>query len=979
MQSSGTIIGYEVVYNLMQAGEDLYLPEAYVVSRDRDGLLAHIQQKALPETIGSFGLTLDEPRRQLFAIIDELQPKNLEQRFSPPRRKAKSLEALLADADAKKSIYQFAHRRLDVFLSLLVRHGLPLTWQVERKVLVKDFLVRLSDKPLQPHLYFERTGQGVRYRLRLGQHDHFWRISSREVIPIANRPAWLLVDDRLCRVDHLNGFLVKPFQRKNEIVIPKATVKDYFKKFIIKIAAKVDIEAEGFEVIQHEELMECRLEAVNDLFTGRWMLLPRMGYRGALFHWNDVKSQRTILEIDADEIRIVRVRRHPKAEAERLRRLERFGLAAQDGAAYYFPVEENVEENPAAVLEWLARHRPDLEAAGFNVFDAQVDGMELYLHGASLQLDASPQNDWFDLHGMVRVGEFSFPFLNLAANIRQDNRYYRLPNGQYFVIPLEWMNKYKSLFQFARKEGGQLRLEKSQFTLLEELNLDGARQVAQDLEDEEFHISQRLNATLRPYQLEGVRWLARLYRNQLGACLADDMGLGKTLQTIAVLLHAKERQSAGGAETASVNGQLELFYSANDAEILRPLNALVIMPASLVYNWEEEIRQFAPSLSVYRHVGPRRYKDPRLLARFDVALTTYQTALRDAELLGQLRFEYIVLDESQQIKNRESKIFKAINALDGKHKLSLSGTPIENSLSDLWSQMQFINPNLLGSYPFFRREFITSIEKRDDEEKKKRLRQLVAPYLLRRTKEEVASELPPLSSKVFYSEMTPEQRRVYDREKSAARNYLLENFQTNDPKYRMMVLRSLTKLRQLANHPRLALPNYERESGKFQDILAHWEVIRKSHHKALFFSSFVRYLELFRAEFEASRQAYAWLSGELDAQERERQIRRFESEADVQSFLVSIKSGGVGLNLTAADYVFILDPWWNPTTEQQAIARAHRIGQDKHVMAIKFITKDSIEEKILRLQERKSKLAKDIIEHTRPGDFSLGELEYLFE
>jgi len=293
--------------------------------------------------------------------------------------------------------------------------------------------------------------------------------------------------------------------------------------------------------------------------------------------------------------------------------------------------------------------------------------------------------------------------------------------------------------------------------------------------------------------------------------------------------------------------------------------------------------------------------------------------------------------------------------------------------------MQFINPDLLGAFNFFRNDFITPIEKYQDEAKKARLRTLVAPYLLRRTKEEVARDLPPLSTQIFFSEMAPEQKKFYEREKSAARNYLLENFDASNPQYRLLLLRSLTRLRQLCNHPALANEEFLRESGKFTDVLEQWEVIRKSNHKVLFFSSFVKYLDLFRETFEQEGQAYSMLTGAMGAAEREREIRRFEEDPEVRAFLISIKAGGVGLNLTAADYVFILDPWWNPTTEQQAIARAHRIGQDKSVFAVKFITKDSIEEKILQLQERKSKLAEDILGNTRQANFSKGDIEYLLD
>ncbi|MCB9273306.1 MAG: ATP-dependent helicase [Lewinellaceae bacterium] len=974
-------VEHEVVYDLYQAVEGLFLPMAYIVSKDQGGLLAHIRQKALAKTIGGFGLELGPERERLFAIVEKLQPKALEARFCPPKKKTRPLEKLMEDKEVANALTGYCHRLLDELLTLATRRRLPLTWQVDRKVLAKDFLLEYPDEELEPLLYFAREEDGVRYRLQLADASGPWAIRSREVIPITNHPAWLFVDYRLYKAAHINGNMVKPFRDKDEVNIPRSAAKAYFQKFIIKVAAKAEIEAEGFELRQHNQLLACRLEPVQDLFRGHWVLSVLMEYPGASFNWSDKKSRRTALEFnDGDEVRILQSARNPEQEKAFLSKLRDFNLQKGEGS-YFEPAGATAD--PFFLLGWLSDNRQALEKAGFAVSEPVLSGQNLYLFPPKLELKAEQYNDWFELYGQITVGEFTFPFLALARNIREGNRLYLLPNGAFFVIPEEWMARYKSLFQFGKREGNQLRLAKSQYMLLEELGLSAA---VSQLEEQKaaassFTPSPLLKADLRPYQLEGVRWLVQLYENQLGACLADDMGLGKTLQTIAVLLHAKERKATApdGKQEARANGQLGLFEPAPDADFLRPLQALIVLPASLVFNWEAEIRRFAPSLQAYLHTGPKRYQDVRLLARFDVILTTYQTALRDVELLERMAFEYIVLDESQQIKNKDSKVFRAINRLEALHKISLSGTPIENSLSDLWAQAEFINPGLLGSHAFFQREFITPIEKRQDEEKKARLRQLVQPYLLRRTKDEVARDLPELTTKLFYSEMTPEQKRLYDREKSAARNYLLDNFQADNAQYRFQVLQSLTKLRQLANHPRLAVEAYAKESGKFNDVLEHWDVVRRGGHKALIFSSFVQHLELYRQHFEGQGLPYAWLTGSLQGKQREKAIHAFQENPEVQPFLISIKAGGAGLNLTAADYVFILDPWWNPTTEQQAIARAHRIGQDKHVIAIKFITKDSIEEKILKLQDKKSQLAEDIIEQADKASFSKGDIEYLFE
>lgn len=967
-------IQFEVVYNLFELIPNLYLPNAYVVTQDRDGVLAHIKHKATEQTIGGFQLELDPVRKRLFDLIEQLQPKYLEQKFNPYPKRPQTLEKLLKQEEIKKGITVYVHNKLDQVLKLIYENKLPLCWQLERKVLVKHFLIRPIPEELQPELFFKKTSRGIEYRLQLKKGEKTVELQEREVYPIINRPAWLFIDYQLFRVAHINANMVKPFRTKDLIHIPRTSVKTYFQKFILKLAAKADFEAEGFELCQENQLSVCRLEAQKDLFSEQWMLAAKMVYNDTEFNWSDKKDRRSKLEfLSEEDIRIIQVIRDFPLEAKYIKKLQNFGLRNIQGS--YFQLIDTDESNPFALIEWLIKHQQELKRAGFEITNPSMEDKSLSLSNYDLQFDAKLDNDWFDLHGEIKVGDFLIPFLALAKYIRENNRFYPLPDGQFFLIPQEWMARFGGLVQFARKKGDNLLLAKSQFTLLDELGIETDGKDLEEVED--FKVSKHLKATLRSYQLEGVKWLVRLYHNQLGACLADDMGLGKTLQTIAALLHAKAQLPEKAKENNTQ--QLSLFQPAKDASFLQALNALIVLPASLVFNWENEISKFAPHLTIYKHTGPKRHKDIRLIARFDIILTTYQTALRDVALLSELEYEYIVLDESQQIKNKDSKIFKAINQLQANHKISLSGTPIENSLSDLWAQMQFINPELLGSFRFFRQEFIQPIEKLQDEEKKERLRNLVQPYLLRRTKEEVAKDLPPLSTNVFYSEMTTEQKKLYEKEKSAIRNYLLDNFHINDPKYKIMVLQSLTKLRQLANHPKLIKTDYEKGSGKFHDVLEQWEVIQKGGHKALFFSSFVKYLELFRTQFDSHKQPYAWLTGSLNAKQREKSIQNFMDDPKVQSFLISIKSGGTGLNLTAADYVFILDPWWNPTTEQQAIARAHRIGQQKNVIAIKFITKESIEEKIMKLQEKKSKLAADIINQNRKADFSKVDLEYLLE
>jgi non-specific serine/threonine protein kinase len=274
--------------------------------------------------------------------------------------------------------------------------------------------------------------------------------------------------------------------------------------------------------------------------------------------------------------------------------------------------------------------------------------------------------------------------------------------------------------------------------------------------------------------------------------------------------------------------------------------------------------------------------------------------------------------------------------------------------------MEFINPDTLGTYKSFREQFQLPIERQDDEKAKARLFSRVQPFFLRRTKEEVAPDLPELTQQLFFSEMAEAQRKRYEQVKSAVRNEILSLF--DDPKTRLMALQALTRLRQLANHPLLTDADYNGASGKMDDVLAQWDVIRRAGHKVLFFSSFEQHLQIFRRHLESEKQAFAWLTGDVPAPERAREVERFQNDTSVQAFLMTLGAGGVGLNLTAADYVFLLDPWWNPAKEDQAIARAHRIGRTRPVTAIRFIARDTIEEKIIRLQEKKRQLGKGLFD-----------------
>lgn len=414
------------------------------------------------------------------------------------------------------------------------------------------------------------------------------------------------------------------------------------------------------------------------------------------------------------------------------------------------------------------------------------------------------------------------------------------------------------------------------------------------------------------------------------------MGLGKTLQTLALLLKEQEN----GNKTQS----------------------LIIVPKSLVFNWEHEIKKFTPSLQAYIHHGQERLTETskKNSKKADLIITTYNTLRKDLELFQHKQLHYVVLDESQQIKNPSAKNTKSVCKLKAKHRLVLTGTPIENNSLDLWSQFAFLNPGLLGTMDYFKQTFAKSIEKEGDKDKTSALKNLINPFLLMRKKETVAKELPAKQVTITYCEMGQKQREIYEHCKARFREEINEAIKEKGfMRSKMKILEGLMRLRQICDHPLLFDESFTGESGKFNALINQIEEVINEGHKALIFSAFVKMLHLFKNHFTNKGIKFCYLDGKT--KKRKQEVEQFQQNKETKVFLMSLKAGGLGLNLTAADYVFIVDPWWNPAAEMQAIDRTHRIGQKNNVFVYKAITRNSVEEKILELQEKKLDLVKNVI------------------
>jgi SNF2 family DNA or RNA helicase len=458
---------------------------------------------------------------------------------------------------------------------------------------------------------------------------------------------------------------------------------------------------------------------------------------------------------------------------------------------------------------------------------------------------------------------------------------------------------------------------------------------------------------LRIYQQLGLGWLRFLDHMGWGGCLADDMGLGKTIQALALLELLKEEGRQG--------------------------TSLVVTPKSLIFNWQREARRFTPDLKTVAYTGMKRAELFEDLNQYDLVLTTFGTMRRDAVKLAQFKFFYVILDEGQAIKNPDSQNARASMLLDGERRLILSGTPVENHLGELWSLFNFLNPGLLGTASSFKKKFGNGREM--DTGSLKLLRRTLRPFILRRKKEDVAPDLPEKVEETILCEMEPEQKKLYLKVKEKAKTTVMAKVQKNGvARSKLHILEALLRLRQAACHPGLIDEKLaDMSSGKFQALLSMLDEVEDEGHKILIFSQFTSLLALLRKELDAKKKVYEY----LDGQTVNRQVRvdRFQEDARCKFFLISLKAGGLGLNLTAADYVFILDPWWNPAVEAQAIDRAHRIGQDKKVFAYRFVSEDSIEERIAELQESKRHLADSIVSASESvmRDLTREDLEFLFK
>lgn len=571
----------------------------------------------------------------------------------------------------------------------------------------------------------------------------------------------------------------------------------------------------------------------------------------------------------------------------------------------------------------------------------EAEGKAFRAPGAT-KVNVSSGIDWFELRGEVEYGAEKATLPQLLAALRRGDSMVLLGDGTYGLLPEEWLKRFAPLAGLGHNEEDHLRFRQNQAGLLDALLASQGEVNCDELFE---RVRDRLRSfsgvraldqppgfvgTLRDYQREGLGWMEFLREFGFGGCLADDMGVGKTAQVLAVL------------EGRRVEG-------------VGP--SLVVAPKSLVFNWRQEAARFTPRLRVLEYTGLSR--DAGLFASNDLILTTYGTLVRDVPRLKDYVFDYVVLDEAQAIKNASTASAKAVRLLKGRNRLALSGTPVENHLGELWSLFEFLNPGMLGEAKVLK--MAGGLSRNPSDEARRLLAHALRPFILRRTKKQVVRELPEKTEQTIFCQLEATQRKHYDELKRHYRDTLLQRVAKQGMgRSKMHVLEALLRLRQAACHPGLIDPSRVGEpSAKLEVLMEQLKEVLEEGHKALVFSQFTSMLAIVRLRLDAAGIVYEYLDGStIDRQAR---VERFQSDGACGLFLISLKAGGLGLNLTAAEYVFLLDPWWNPAVEAQAVDRAHRIGQSRPVFAYRLIAKDTVEEKVLELQKSKRDLADAIL------------------
>lgn len=950
---------FAIVYSLFSHEYLGILFESFAVQLDEKGEFTLAYQNISSKNAQEFSGSLDAVDLELIKLMENMQQEAIVKKFNTKQLKPKEFLEKIYNEQTTVAAHKEIHRQIEARLE---HNRAKILSKIKSKRL---FEMGNDGNPIWREIYIMPQKASVLFHFRRNEENtHYfptvkyngerleWQYKGGYLI--CKEPAWLVVDNHLYSFEKdVDGKKLMPFLNKKFIVVPRKIEKAYYEKFVTQLVASFDVYAKGFDIkvqrSQPEPVLQLSILPSNrslDLFAANGeveeedKIVFDLKFRYGHYHFRSDQKFPTNVELEqVDDTYVFRkVIRNLEQEKSYGDFLKDLGLAVRSS---------KVAMEKRKAFDWINMNRESLEERGVVILQSgNVQGKRYFLGRASISVGIKENIDWFDVDAIIEFGPYQIPFAKIRKMLLQGKTEFELPNGEIAMIPDSWFVNYAEIFSFMEAEktsSDKLVLRKHHMALANELQKDNL--VTLKLSDKlerlrdfsninSYELPKGFQGTLRPYQKAGYDWLRFLHEYKFGGCLADDMGLGKTVQTLALLAFQKE---------------------------LNPLStSLLIMPTSLIYNWELEAKKFTPDLKILVYTGTQRVKDSAIFQNYDLVLTSYGITRLDIDILKAFHFNYIILDESQAIKNPNSIITKAVNMLSCQHRLTLTGTPVENGTLDLWSQMNFINKGLLGSQGVFSKQFLQPIEKKNDKDKATKLHAIIKPFVLRRLKTQVATDLPEKVIQVKYSTMTSEQEKCYEEVKHYYREKIISEIQgVGINKQQFTLLRGLTQLRQIANHPKLIESDYKGKSGKLEDIMYMIRSTVSEGHKVLVFSQFVRHLALVKDFLQKEGIRYAYLDGATT--HRQAEVEAFQNDEHIPIFLISLKAGGVGLNLTAADYVFLLDPWWNPAVEAQAIDRAHRIGQENKVIIYKFITRNTVEEKIMMLQSKKMALAGELV------------------
>jgi non-specific serine/threonine protein kinase len=843
--------------------------------------------------------------------------------------------------ETKELMLEYLHPKLAKLFPQIAAHGLLFLLPNRQQFKTKNLQpIQLAGERLQPIFKTQSGNDAIEITCHVSIQGELMNVSDNEwdspLLFLKNKVLYLFENPQ-------DALHVELFREQGRLRIPAAEWSTYLKDYLLPLSKNYSIQFDNNLLAEVDDVVpdpRVYLREVGETF----IIQPGFAYHGQEVEWND-DAKITVQEGN----KVLIIHRNKEAEQQFVEKLAGLhtSFTQPNTNNYFFLRAKEALKNNWFFLFFDALKEMNVRVFGFE----NLKNFKFSAYKPVTNLQISSGIDWFDAQIEILYGDQKVSIRDIKHALNNKQNYVQLADGSLGLLPEEWLKKYSLLFKIGEeKDKGALKLSKYNFSVIDELyefiddeailmELESKRRkLLQFDEIRNIELPHNLHATLRPYQESGFQWLNYLDEVKWGGILADDMGLGKTIQALTFIQHYKNK---------------------NDDKCM----ALVVCPTTLIYNWENEIRKFTPSMKYHIHHGPSRLKDIETLQQFDILITTYGTLRSDITMLMKLALDYVILDESQAIKNPQSKVTKAAQLLNTRNKLALSGTPMQNNTFDIYAQMNFLNPGMLGSVDFFRNEFATPIDKFQDEERKDHLRKLIYPFILRRTKEQVAKDLPEKIETVIFCEMDTEQRHIYDAYRNSYRSKILGVIEDQGmERSQLTILQGLMKLRQICDSPAILneAEQYPNHSVKLHELTREMSE-NISNHKVLIFSQFLGMLGLIRDKLQHMKVPFEYFDGSTSTSERERAIQNFQNNDDCRVFLISLKAGGVGLNLTAADYVYIVDPWWNPAVEQQAIDRTHRIGQTKNIFAYRMICKDTVEEKILQLQERKKSLVKEII------------------